>query len=59
MGIENEDCYQLKRFDVDRIPNSHDYPNEKTMVLVKRINVSIVEIKGEKPNFLEKWRSCE
>ena len=41
MGIENEDYYQLKRCDLVRTPNSHDYPKEKSMVLVRRMNVLI------------------
>ena len=38
----------LKRCDIDVTPNSHDHPTKKSMVLVGRINVSIVGIKGFK-----------
>ena len=36
------------RFDVCITPNSHDYPKKNPMVLVGRINVSIVGMKGLK-----------
>ena len=45
-GIKNEEYYQLKRCDLDRAPNSHDYPTKKSMVLVRRKNVSILGMKG-------------
>ena len=41
-GIENEDCYQLNRCDLDITQNSHDYPTKDSMVLVGTINVSIM-----------------
>ena len=45
MGIENRDFYH-KRCDLDITPDSHDYPTKKSMVLVWRMNVSILGIKG-------------
>ena len=45
-GIENEDYYQLERCDPDVTPKSHDYPSRNSMVLVERMNVSIVEMNG-------------
>ena len=44
-GIEKEDNYQLKRCGFDLTPNSYDYPTKKSMVLVRRINVSILGVK--------------
>ena len=35
---------QLERCDLDITPNSHGYPTKKSMVLVRRMNVSIVEM---------------
>ena len=32
--------------DLDMIPNSHDYPTNKSVVLVKRMNISILGMKG-------------
>ena len=46
MGIENEDYYQLKRFDLDMVPNSHAYPTKKSMILVGRMNFSILGMNG-------------
>ena len=45
IGNENED-YQFKRCDLDITPNSHDYPTKNSMVLVGRMNVLIVGLKG-------------
>ena len=34
------------RCDVDMTPNSHDYPKKKSLVLVRRMNISILAMKG-------------
>ena len=56
-GIENEDNYQLDRCDLDITANSHGYLTKKYMVLVRRMTVLILGIKGlrkglEKRNML-------
>ena len=38
--------YQLKRCDLEITSNSHDYPTKKAMELVRRMNISIVGVKG-------------
>ena len=48
IGIENEDNYQLNRYDVDIVPNSHDYPRNKFMLPVRRMNVLVLGMKGRK-----------
>ena len=45
-GTENKENYQLKRCDLDITPNFHDYPTKKSMVLVRRMNVLILGMKG-------------
>ena len=47
-GIENEGYYQLKKYGLDITRNSHNYLTKNSMVLVERINVSIVGMKGLK-----------
>ena len=44
--IENEDYNQLKRCDLDITPNSHVYQTKKFIGRVKRMNVSILGMKG-------------
>lgn len=44
-GIENDDYDQLKRCDLDMTLNSHDYLTKNFVVLVGRLNVSIMGMK--------------
>ena len=40
--MEIEENYQLNRCDLNIMPSSHDYPTKNYMVLVRRINLSIL-----------------
>ena len=42
----NINCYQLKIFHLDITPNSYDYPTKKSVVLIVRMNFSILEMQG-------------
>ena len=37
---------RLRGVNLDMTPNSHDYRTKKSVVLVRRINISILEMKG-------------
>ena len=52
-AIEGKDYYQLNRCDLDISLNSHDYPTEKSKLLVRRMNVPILEMKGLRNE--DKW----
>ena len=46
VSIENEVNYQLKRCEFDITPNSYDYSTKKPIVLIRRMNVLILGMKG-------------
>ena len=39
------------RCGLDITPNSHDYPTKKAIILVRRMNASILRMEGLRPNF--------